>query len=144
MSDQQHSVPEEEAGGYGTPTSEQESAGVDKKQFAQPRDEEDFDAAGLNQNSPDGEIYETGSPNLSHFGGEDADSSGEPGAGTFGGTDDQRLSENESEDAGFEAPAQEAEFGAEDDVDVPSADAELDENNTGTTEPGAAVPETQD
>ena len=39
----------EEAGGYGTPTAEQEMPAADNKQFAQPRDEEDFDAAGLNQ-----------------------------------------------------------------------------------------------
>jgi len=47
--DNQHAAPEEEAGGYGTPTAEQETGGPDNRQFAQPREEEDFDAAGLNQ-----------------------------------------------------------------------------------------------
>ena len=58
--DNQHAAPEEVAGGYGTPTVEQEMGG--SKQFAQPREEEDFDAAGLNENSPDGETFGTGAP----------------------------------------------------------------------------------
>lgn len=102
MSDNQHAAPEEEAGGYGTPTAEQESGGPDAKQFAQPREEEDFDAAGLNQNSPDGETYQTGAPNLDHLSEEDQDSAGEPGAGRFGGTDDQLHAETDSADPGFE------------------------------------------
>jgi hypothetical protein len=95
----QNAAPEEEVGGYGTPTAEQEAGG---QQFAQPREEEDFDAAGLNQNSPDGETFQTGTPNLSHFAEEDQDSSGEPGAGRFGGTDEQHHAENASSVAGFD------------------------------------------
>src|SRR6478752_4822800 len=85
--DNQHAAPEEEAGG---------------QQFAQPREEEDFDAAGLNQNSPEGETFQTGTPNLSHFAEEDQDSSGEPGAGRFGGTDEQLHADTASTGAGFD------------------------------------------
>ena len=133
----QNAAPEEEVGGYGTPTAEQEAGG---QQFAQPREEEDFDAAGLNQNSPDGETFQTGTPNLSHFAEEDQDSSGEPGAGRFGGTDEQLHAETESSVAGFdpvpgESPLPrdpDASPGAgadEGDTAVPSADAEIDEGN---------------
>jgi hypothetical protein len=94
--------PIEEAGGYGTPTAEQEMPGADNKKFAQPRDEEAFDAAGLSQDSSEGEKFPAGSPDLSQFGTEDKDSSGEPGAGRFGGTEDQMMAENESTDPGFE------------------------------------------
>jgi hypothetical protein len=140
--DNQHAAPEEEAGGYGTPTVEQEVGG---KQFAQPREEEDFDAAGLNQNSPDGETFGTGTPNLSHFAEEDQDSAGEPGAGRFGGTDEQLHAEGDASGAGFDtvpgespiprdadaspgAGAETADAGAGDEA-VPSADAEIDEGN---------------
>ena len=93
----------EEAGGYGTPTAEQEMPGGDEKKFAQPREEEAFDAAGLNQDSPDGETYPAGAPDLSQFGAEDQDSAGEPGAGRFGGTEEQMSSENASTTPGFDA-----------------------------------------
>lgn len=121
----QRREPEEEVGGYGSPTAEQEMGGADNKQFAQPRDEEDFDAAGLNQDSPDGETFATGTPNLSHFNEEDKDSAGEPGAGRFGGTDEQRHSEVDSNDPGFEP----VEPPVPRDADVPSAEAEIDESN---------------
>lgn len=87
--DSQNATPEEEVGGYGTPTAEQEAGGGQ----AQPRVEEDLSEAGLSQDSPDGETYATGAPNLSHLDPEDSDSSGEPGAGRFGGTDEQALQE---------------------------------------------------
>ena len=87
--DSQNATPEEEVGGYGTPTAEQEARGGQ----AQPRVEEDLSEAGLSQDSPDGETYATGAPNLSHLDPEDSDSSGEPGAGRFGGTDEQSLQE---------------------------------------------------
>ena len=87
--DSQNATPEEEVGGYGTPTAEQEAGGGQ----AQPHVEEDLSEAGLSQDSPDGETYATGAPNLSHLDPEDSDSSGEPGAGRFGGTDEQSLQE---------------------------------------------------
>ncbi|MET3164164.1 UNVERIFIED_ORG: hypothetical protein ABIB19_002586 [Arthrobacter sp. UYEF10] len=123
--DNQRTEPAEEVGGYGTPTAEQEMGGTDSKQYAQPRDEEDFDAAGLNQNSPDGETFATGTPNLSHFDEEDKDSAGEPGAGRFGGTDDQHHAESDTNDPGFEP----GEPLIPRDADVPSADAEINEAN---------------
>ena len=94
--------PIEEAGGYGTPTAEQEMPPGDAKKFAQPREEEAFDAAGLNQDSPDGETFPAGAPDLSQFGAEDQDSAGEPGAGRFGGTEEQMSSENASTGPGYE------------------------------------------
>jgi hypothetical protein len=121
----QRTEPEEEVGGYGSPTAEQEMGGADNKQFAQPRDEEDFDAAGLNQDSPDGETFATGTPNLSHFDEEDKDSAGEPGAGRFGGTDEQHHAEFDSNDPGFEP----GEPPVPRDAAVPSAEAEIDESN---------------
>ncbi|MDR6639073.1 hypothetical protein [Paenarthrobacter nitroguajacolicus] len=87
--DKQNATPEEEVGGYGTPTAEQESGGGQ----AQPRVEEDLSEAGLSQDSPDGETFATGAPNLSHLDPEDSDSSGEPGAGRFGGTEEQSHAE---------------------------------------------------
>ncbi|WP_426004116.1 hypothetical protein ACPFL9_17305 [Paenarthrobacter sp. NyZ202] len=87
--DKQNATPEEEVGGYGTPTAEQEAGGGQ----AQPRVEEDLSEAGLSQDSPDGETYATGAPNLSHLDPEDSDSAGEPGAGRFGGTDEQYHTE---------------------------------------------------
>ncbi len=94
--------PIEEAGGYGTPTAEQEMPGGDAKMSAQPRDEEAFDAAGLSQDSPDGETYPAGAPDLSQFGGEDSDSAGEPGAGRYGGTEKQLNTENAIAEPGFD------------------------------------------
>src|SRR6478735_10838271 len=119
----------EEAGGYGTPTAEQEMGG-DEKTFAQPREEEAFDAAGLNQDSPDGETYPAGAPDLSQFGAEDQDSAGEPGAGRLGGTEEQMSSENASTERGFDADSR--------DTAVPSTDAEMDATNT--EEPDAERP----
>ncbi|MDR6989570.1 hypothetical protein J2Y66_004087 [Paenarthrobacter nitroguajacolicus] len=89
--DKQNATPEEEVGGYGTPTAEQEAGGQ-----AQPRVEEDLTEAGLSQDSPDGETYATGAPNLSHLDPEDSDSAGEPGAGRFGGTEEQAHAEQSS------------------------------------------------
>jgi hypothetical protein len=126
--DNQHAGPEEEAGGYGTPTAEQELGGADNKQFAQPREEEDFDAAGLNQDSSNGETFATGTPNLSHFNEEDQDSAGEPGAGRFGGTDEQYHAESDTNDPGFEP----GEPPVPRDADVPSAEAEINESNADT------------
>ncbi|MBT2534069.1 hypothetical protein J7E83_18450 [Arthrobacter sp. ISL-48] len=123
--DNQHAEPEEEAGGYGTPTAEQEMGGADNKQFAQPREEEDFDAAGLNQDSPTGETFATGSPNLSHFGEEDQDSAGEPGAGRFGGTDEQYHAESDTNDPGFEP----GEPPVPREADLPSTEAGINESN---------------
>ncbi|MEK0155811.1 hypothetical protein [Arthrobacter oryzae] len=123
MTQENQGTPIEEEGGYGTPTVEQEMGGADAKRFAQPREEEAFDAAGLSQDSPDGETYPAGAPDLSQFGAEDQDSAGEPGAGRFGGTEDQMNAENESADPGFESAA-------ESDAAVPSAEAEMDESNT--------------
>lgn len=137
MTNESQGTPIEEEGGYGTPTVEQEMGGEDTKKFAQPREEEAFDAAGLSQDSPDGETYPAGAPDLSQFGAEDRDSAGEPGAGRFGGTEDQMNAENESTDAGFQPdntvpgdtePGNEAAEGG--DVAAPSADAEMDESNT--------------
>jgi len=124
----QQESPSEEEGGYGTPTVEQEMPPGDTKKFAQPREEEAFDAAGLNQDSPDGETYPAGSPDLSQFGAEDQDSAGEPGAGRFGGTEEQMNAENESTDPGFE-PGNEA-AAESGDAAVPSAEAEMDSSNT--------------
>jgi hypothetical protein len=123
--DNQHAAAEEEAGGYGTPTAEQEMGGPDNRQFAQPREEEDFDAAGLSQDSPTGETFATGSPNLSHFEEEDQDSAGEPGAGRFGGTDEQYHAESDTNDPGFEP----GEPPVPRDADLPSAEAGIDESN---------------
>ena len=123
--DNQRTEPDEEVGGYGTPTAEQEVGGAETKQFAQPREEEDFDAAGLNQNSPDGEAFPTGMPNLSHFDEEDKDSAGEPGAGRFGGTDDQHHAESDTNDPGFEP----GEPPIPRDADDPSAEAEINDGN---------------
>ena len=133
MTQENQGTPIEEEGGYGTPTVEQEMGGADTKKFAQPREEEAFDAAGLSQDSPDGETYPAGAPDLSQFGAEDQDSAGEPGAGRFGGTEDQMNAENESADPGFEpentAPENTGQS-AEGDAAVPSAEAEMDESNT--------------
>ena len=123
--DNQHAEPEEEVGGYGTPTAEQEMGGADNKQFAQPREEEDFDEAGLNQDSPAGETFATGSPNLGHFNEEDQDSAGEPGAGRFGGTDEQFHAESDTNDPGFEP----GEPPIPRDADLPSAEAEINKSN---------------
>ncbi|MFF1383954.1 hypothetical protein ACFVWT_10370 [Arthrobacter sp. NPDC058288] len=128
MTQENQGTPIEEEGGYGTPTVEQEMGGADTKKFAQPRDEEAFDAAGLSQDSPDGETYPAGAPDLSQFGAEDQDSAGEPGAGRFGGTEDQMNAGNESSDPGFEP--ENTGQSAGDDAAVPSADAEMDESNT--------------
>ena len=103
MTQENQQDPIEEAGGYGTPTAEQELPGGDTKKFAQPREEEAFDAAGLSQDSPDGETYPAGAPDLSQFGAEDKDSAGEPGAGRFGGTEEQMSSENASTTPGYGA-----------------------------------------
>jgi hypothetical protein len=129
MTQENQGTPIEEEGGYGTPTVEQEMGGADTKKFAQPREEEAFDAAGLSQDSPDGETYPAGAPDLSQFGAEDQDSAGEPGAGRFGGTEDQMNAENESADPGFETvnAGKESESG---DAAVPSAEADMDESNT--------------
>lgn len=133
MSEDQHRVVEEEAGGYGTPTAEQEMPGGDTKSFAQPRDEEAFDAAGLNQDSPDGETFPAGAPDLSQFGAEDQDSAGEPGAGRFGGTEEQMNAQNESTEQGFESGDETA---AENGGAVPSSEADMDSANTEEAEPG--------
>jgi hypothetical protein len=117
--------PIEEAGGYGTPTAEQEMPPGDAKTFAQPREEEAFDAAGLNQDSPDGETFPAGAPDLSQFGAEDQDSAGEPGAGRFGGTEEQMSSENASSGPGYDGDAPEDSEAA-----VPSSEAEMDDSNT--------------
>ncbi|MET3919235.1 hypothetical protein [Arthrobacter sp. UYEF20] len=117
--------PAEEAGGYGTPTAEQEMPGGDTQQFAQPREDEAFDAAGLSQDGLDGETYPAGALDLSEFGPEDQDSAGEPGAGRFGGTEEQMSSENASSEPGFDADAPE-----DSDAEVPSSEAEMDGANT--------------
>ncbi|MGZ4661859.1 MAG: hypothetical protein ACXVYB_11325 [Arthrobacter sp.] len=126
--------PLEEAGGYGTPTVEQEMGAADNKKYAQPREEEAFDAAGLSQDSPDGETFPAGAPDLSQFGAEDQDSAGEPGAGRFGGTEDQMNAENETATTGFE-PGSDATADSGN-VAAPSADAEMDESNTEDTDTG--------
>lgn len=127
MTQENQGTPIEEEGGYGTPTVEQEMGGADTKKFAQPREEEAFDAAGLSQDSPDGETYPAGAPDLSQFGAEDQDSAGEPGAGRFGGTEDQMSAENESADPGFQSDTTGTDGG---DAAVPSSEAEMDESNT--------------
>lgn len=136
--DSKHTEPDDEVGGYGTPTAEQEMGGGGTEQFAQPREEEDFDDAGLTQNSPDGETFATGTPNLSHFDEEDKDSAGEPGAGRFGGTDDQYHAESDTNDPGFEP----GEPPVPRDADVPSAEAEINESNADSqgSEPFSSEP----
>jgi hypothetical protein len=142
MSQEQQGSPiEEEAGGYGTPTVEQEMGGADTKKFAQPREEEAFDEAGLSQDSTgDGETFPAGAPDLSQFGSEDEDSAGEPGAGRFGGTEGQMKAENESTDPGFEDSFDPGNEAAAEGGDVvrPSTEAEMDEANT--EEPDAGRP----
>ena len=133
MSQENQQEPTEEAGGYGTPTAEQELPGGDTKKFAQPREEEAFDAAGLSQDSPDGETYPAGAPDLSQFGAADQDSAGEPGAGRFGGTEEQMSSENASTTPGYDPDATE-----NSEVAMPSSEAEMDESNT--EEPDAGRP----
>ena len=133
MTEEKHQEPIEEAGGYGTPTVEQELPGGDARKFAQPRDEEAFDAAGLSQDSPDGETYPAGAPDLSQFGAEDQDSAGEPGAGRFEGTEEQMSSENASTTPDYDADATENSEAA-----MPSSEAEMDETNT--EEPDAGRP----
>ena len=93
----------EEAGGYGTPTAEQEMPG------------------GTNP---------AGAPDLGQSSAEDQDRAGEPGAGRFGGMEEQMSSENASAAPGFDADSRDAE--------VPSTDAELDASNT--EEPDAGRP----
>jgi len=112
--------PEEEAGGYGTPTVEQETGG---EQMAQPRTEQAIDEARLEEERGEGGGYPGGAPDHSHLGDEDADSAGEPGAGRMGGTEDQAKAERES-------------AGADDtpDVALPSAEAPMDEGNTDDAE----------
>jgi hypothetical protein len=66
----------------------------------------------------------------------DEDSAGEPGAGRFGGTEDQMKAENESTGAGFE-PGNEA-AAESGDAAVPSADAEMDASNTEEPDAGRA------
>ncbi len=100
MTQEQHQDPIEEAGGYGTPTAEQEMPG-DGQQAAQPRGDAAPDAAG------------------------DQDSAGEPGAGRLGGTDDQSGAEDAIAEPGFDGVDN-----READVAVPSAEAEMDEFNT--------------
>ena len=129
----QHEDPAEEAGGYGTPTAEQEMPPGDAKSFAQPREEEAFDAAGLNQDSADGEKYPAGAPDLSQLGAEDQDSAGEPGAGRLGGTEEQVSAENASTDPGFDVDARPNAQAA-----VPSSEADMDAANT--EEPDAGRP----
>ena len=133
MTQDNQQEPIEEAGGYGTPTAEQEMPDGDTKKFAQPREEETFDAAGLSQDSPDGETFPAGTPDLSQFGAEDQDSAGEPGAGSFGGTEEQMSSENASAGPGYDGDAPEDSEAA-----VPSSEAEMDESNT--EEPAAGRP----
>jgi len=92
----------EEAGGYGTPTAEQEMGGAakdsDATNFAQPREE---------------------------AGAEDQDSAGEPGAGRSGGTEEPMSSENASSTPGFDADTTENSAAA-----MPSSEAEMDAANT--------------
>lgn len=123
MTEEKQQEPIEAAGGYGTPTAEQELPGGDTK-FAQPREEEAFDAAGLSQDSPDGETYPAGAPDLRQFGAEDQDSAGEPGAGRFGGTEKQMSSENASTAPGYDADTSENSA-----VAMPSSEAEMDGSN---------------
>ena len=140
MTNDTQGAPIEEEGGYGTPTVEQEMGGADTKKFAQPREEEAFDAAGLSQDSPDGETYPAGAPDLSQFGSEDQDSAGEPGAGRLGGTEDQMNAESDSSAPGFQQDTAEPDTARQDtagtdtagggDVEVPSSEAEMDESNT--------------
>ncbi|MCU1521313.1 MAG: hypothetical protein JWM13_2457 [Arthrobacter sp.] len=125
MTQENQQEPIEEAGGYGTPTAEQEMPGGDTQKFAQPREEEAFDAAGLSQDSPDGETFPAGAPDLSQFGAEDQDSAGEPGAGRFGGTEEQMSSETASSGPGYDAAGPEDSEAA-----VPSSEAEMDDSNT--------------
>ncbi len=129
----QQQDPIEEAGGYGTPTAEQEMPGG--QSAAQPREEEAFDAAGLSQDSPDGETFPAGAPDLSQFGAEDSDSAGEPGAGSMGGTDEPANAEDAIAEPGFDGvdAGGSGDSGSEDggpDVAVPSADAEMNASNT--------------
>lgn len=141
MSQEQQGTPiEEEAGGYGTPTVEQEMGGADAKKAAQPRDEESFGAAGLSGDTTgDGETFPAGAPDLSQFGPDD-DSAGEPEAGRFGGTEDQMGAENESTDPGFDDSFNPGNEAAAEGGDVarPSTEAEMDEVNT--EEPAAGRP----
>jgi hypothetical protein len=102
---------EEESGGYGTPTVEQEMGGAaGNQQSARPRQEEDGNE-------------------------EDKDSAGEPGAGRQGGTEDQFHAEADTNDPGFDRGvtpiARDADgVGFQDgDAVVPSAEAEIDESN---------------
>jgi len=134
MTKDSQGTPIEEEGGYGTPTVEQEMGGAEAKKFAQPREEEAFDAAGLSQDSPEGETYPAGEPDLSQFGAEDRDSAGEPGAGRLGGTEDQMYAEKESSEPGFQPDNEQGNAAAG--AEVPSAEAEMDESNTEDADAG--------
>jgi hypothetical protein len=79
MTQDNQQEPIEEAGGYGTPTAEQEMPDRDTKSFA--------------------------TPDPSRSGAEDQDSGGEPGAGRSGGTEEQMSSENASAGPGYEGDA---------------------------------------
>lgn len=92
MSKDEHPQPEEDAGAYGTPALGEDRPPADG-QRAQLRRDEAIEAAGLDQSAADGETYPAGAPDLSQMAGEDADSAGEPGAGRFGGVDDQWKAE---------------------------------------------------
>jgi len=135
--EQESNNPEEEAGGYGTPTAEQESGG---RQFAQPRAEEAIDEAGLEEERAEGGGYPGGAPDLSHLGNEDTDSAGEPGAGRYGGIDDQARAEQNLDSPELDNTGRDTDSP---DVVLPSVDAAMDEGNTDmldyseSPEPGA-------
>jgi hypothetical protein len=114
------------AGGYGSPA---------------PEDEMPADAA-TNPGSPDPTLRgqesdeealdddkSLGAPSRNFFEDEDAGSDGEPGAGRFGGTDDQLREElsTADPDAARVDPADETP------LEAPSTDAPLDEGNAGPT-----------
>lgn len=119
----QHRSEEPAESGYGLPTPEQEM----------PAD------AATNPGSPDPTIdgQETdqealssdtslGAPEQNFFEAEDAGSDGEPGAGRFGGTDDQLNEELASSDA----DAARLDPRDESPAELPSADAPMDDGNS--------------
>jgi len=111
--DQDRRNPEEEAGGYGTPTVEQEMGG---EQLAQPRTEQAID--------------------------EDADSAGEPGAGRMGGTEEQAKAERHTDWPDVVLPSAEAEMdeGNTDVLDRPDVDSSKGPDGGGTGRPQEKSP----
>lgn len=117
-------------GGYGSPTPEQEmpdDAATNPGSADPTLRGQESDEQALNNDKS------LGAPDRNFFKAEDAGSDGEPGAGRFGGTEDQLREEISRSGADSGADADSAEPDAEAPMVVPSTDAPLNEGNAGPT-----------